>query len=120
MKFGIIGFDHFKIHCIIGNNQEERLLPQDIYVDLRVEQDFSLPAKNDSLDETICYELLSNVCKNLCLTKKFRILETFAFELVEILINKYKLKWVFVKIKKPSAIADADYCIVELEGGKRS
>ena len=42
MKFGVIGFEHYKIHCVIGNNVQERLLPQDIYLDLRVEQDFSL------------------------------------------------------------------------------
>lgn len=120
MKFGIVGFDHLKVHCVIGNNPEERETSQNIYIDLRVEQDFSNIAKDDNLEKTICYVLLTDICKKLCMTKKYRLLETLAFDIINILINEYKLKWAFVKIKKPSAIPDADYSIVELEGGRRS
>jgi len=117
MKFGVIGFDHYKIHCIIGLNNEERLKAQDIFLDLRVTQDFSAAAKQDDLKKTFCYEMLGNICKELAIQKKYRLLETFAYELIELLMNEYKIKWAFVRVKKPSAISDADYAIVELEGG---
>lgn len=120
MKFGVIGFDHYKIHCIIGLNPEERSEAQDIFVDLRISQDFSKSAKNDDLEKTFCYERLGNICKQLAIQKKYRLLETFAYELIELLMNEYKIKWAFVRIKKPSAISDADYAIVELEGGIKS
>ncbi len=120
MKFGVIGFDHYKIHCIIGLNQEERLNAQDIFLDLRIAQDFSQSAKHDDLEKTFCYEKLGNICKELATQKKYRLLETFAYELIELLMNQYKIKWAFVRIKKPSAISEADCAIVELEGGIRS
>jgi dihydroneopterin aldolase len=120
MKYGIIGFDHYKIGCIIGVNHEERITPQDIYVDLRVEHDFSIPAKHDDFEKTFCYEMLGKICEELAIKKKYRLLETMAFELIEILLNQYKIKWAFVRIKKPSAILMADYAVVEFEGGKRS
>lgn len=116
--FGLIGFDHYEIDCIIGNNPEEREVSQKIYIDLRIEQDFSLIATEDSLEKTLCYEMLGEVLKKLSL-KKYRLLETFAYETIQTLMNQYQLKWAFVRIKKPAAIAEADYAVVELEGGKR-
>jgi dihydroneopterin aldolase len=120
MSYGIIGFDHYKISCIIGQNPEERLRAQDIYIDLRIEHDFSLPAKHDDFEKTICYDMLATVCEELAINKKYRLLETYAVDLIEALLNQYKIKWAFVKIKKPNAIKKADYAIVELEGGVRS
>ncbi len=117
MKFiGKIGFDHYKIDCIIGVHEEERKNNQTIYLDLRVEYDFSKAASDDDFQKTICYEVLGNLCKELSL-KGYRLLETFAFELIQTLMNQYKIKWAFVRIKKPNALPLANYAVVELEGG---
>lgn len=117
MKFiGKIGFDHYQIDCIIGVHEEERKKEQTIYIDLRVEYDFSLAAEGDDFKKTICYETLGNICKELSL-KEYRLLETFAIELIQTLMNKYIIKWAFVRIKKPAALPSAKYAIVELEGG---
>ena len=117
MKFiGKIGFDHYQIDCIIGVHEEERKKNQTIYIDLRIEYDFSLSAEEDDFKKTICYEKLGNLCKELSL-KKYRLLETFAFELIQTLMNQYLVKWAFVRIKKPCALPLANYAVVELEGG---
>lgn len=119
MKLGNVGFDHLKITCLIGVNDEERIVPQDIFLDLRVQIDFSNIAKNDVLENTLCYVMLKNLCVELAVTKKYHLLETFASEIIEALLTKHHVSWAFVKIKKPSAIPEADFAIVELEGGKK-
>lgn len=115
MKLGIIGFENYKIDCIIGVHEEERAALQTIYIDLKVQHDFTMAAKSDDFKKTICYEKLANLCKNLACTKKYHLLETYAYDLITTLTNEYKIKWAYVKIKKPSAILSADYAIVELE-----
>lgn len=114
--WGLVGFDHYKIDCIIGVNPEERVKSQTLFIDLLVKVDFSLPAANDSLNETICYEGLSQICHTLA-KKEYQLLETFAYEIIDTLINHCKIKWAFVRIKKPLAIKGANYAVVELESG---
>lgn len=117
MKFiGKIGFDHYQIDCIIGVHEEERKKNQTIYLDLRVEYDFSDAASGDDFKKTICYQMLGDLCKELSL-KGYRLLETFAYDLIQTLMNQYKIKWAFVRIKKPGALPLANYAVVELEGG---
>lgn len=112
MKFGIIGFENYKIDCIIGVHENERMQEQSLYLDLKVMQDFAL---DDTLSSTICYEELGSFCKTLAQTKKYHLLETFAYDLITALTNEYKIKWAHVKIKKPSALVLADCAFVELE-----
>lgn len=115
MKFGMIGFENYKIDCIIGVYEEERRVLQTIYVDLKVSLDFTEAAKSDNLEKTICYEELANLCKHLAETKKYRLLETYAYDLITTLTNEYNVNYASVKLKKPAAILSADYAIVELE-----
>lgn len=119
MTFGIIGFDHYKVSCIIGVLDEERINPQDLYLDLRIEYDFLKAVLNDSFKEAICYEKLSYFCKDFAQKKKYYLIETLAVELLEALFENFNLTWCSIKIKKPSAIKDAGYACVEFERGNK-
>ncbi|HRD55265.1 MAG TPA: dihydroneopterin aldolase [Parachlamydiaceae bacterium] len=119
MVFGIIGFDHYKVSCIIGVLKEERNQVQDLYFDVRVEYDFSLPTKNDHFEKAVCYEKLSDFCKSFAVEKKYHLLETLALELLEALFKEFPITWGSLKIKKPSAIKEAHYAVIELEKGIR-
>lgn len=115
--FGVIGFDDLKISCVIGVNHDERNRDQDIFLDLRVEYDFSIPSKNDCFQSAICYEKLSHIAKELAIFGKYQLLESLAVDLMEKLFNEYPIKWASLRIKKPSAIPSAKWAIVEFERG---
>ena len=112
---GIIGFDHYKITCIIGTNPEERDRAQDIYIDLKVEADFSRCAQSGKLEDTIDYRQLADVCKKLAEEGRYHILEKYAFDVLEALAARFDYYWIWIKVKKPQALAPATFTFVELQ-----
>lgn len=111
---GMIGFDHYKIRCIIGVNPEERIQEQDIFLDLRVETDFAQCALSDSLEETIDYDRLAALCRELAQKGKYHLMETFAYNLLQAIFNQFNVAWASVKIKKPLDFPLQTYNVVEL------
>src|SRR5688500_11768069 len=112
---GYIGFDQYKLDCIIGVYPHERQTKQTIFVDLQVEADFSKCSKSDDIADTVNYEQLAELCIHLAESGKFALLETFACEILKSIFLKFNVTWAWVRIKKPQALANADYTVVELE-----
>lgn len=112
---GIIGLEQYRISCIIGVEPNERIAEQEIYVDLKVRNCFALCASTDHIKDTIDYELLAEVCSNLAKSKKYKLLETFAYDVMQKLIHEFHVEWAWIKIWKPKALCSVDYTYVELE-----
>lgn len=112
---GIIGLEQHRISCIIGVEPHERMLERDIYVDLKVRSCFAQCSTTDHLDDTIDYERLAQICSELASTKKYHLLETFAYDVMQTLIKEFAIEWAWIKIWKPRAFHSVDYTYVELE-----
>ena len=112
---GLIGFDHLRIHCIIGADVHERLKEQVVFLDVRVQTDFTKCVSTDHMGDTVNYVDLASVCKTLAETRQFHLLETFASEAADTILAKFPVSKVRIKIKKPTGLLDADYTVVELE-----
>jgi dihydroneopterin aldolase len=117
---GIIGIQDLQIHCIIGIYQNERLQEQDIFVDLKVQSDFSPCVKSDSIMETINYTKLADTCSEFAKLKKYGLLETFAVEVLDEIFRTFPVNWGWIRIKKPQAIPNAAFAVVEFEKGTRT
>lgn len=117
--FGIIGFNQHKIRCIIGTYPEERESEQEIYVDLRVEVDFSKCATTDNIRDTVDYVHLANLCTYIAQTRKHKLIETFAYEVIYKLSEDPRISWSWIKVEKPQAIISATSAMVELSKGQR-
>lgn len=115
--FGKLGFENLRIHCIVGVNAEERIKEQEILVDISIKADFQKVALTDNLTHAICYAKVADSCSEIAKKGQFHMLETLAFELVQQLTDLYRLSWIKVVIKKPSAISSASYAFVEYERG---
>lgn len=116
---GIVGFEHHKIHCIMGCLPEERHKEQDIYVDLKVGVDFIRCTETDDLKDAINYVILAQICTELARRKKYHLQETFAKELLSLLLNESNIYWGWIKIKKPMALESAQFATVELKLEKK-
>lgn len=112
---GIIGLERHRISCIIGVEDRERVIPQDIYVDLKVLSSFARCAATDHIADTIDYEYLANMCTRLACEKQYKLIETFAYDVIQALIREFNIEWAWIKIWKPRAILSAEYTYVELE-----
>lgn len=112
---GIIGIEHLRIRCIIGINPEEREFEQDIFVDLKVESDISRCITSDSIRDTINYIALKDLCIRLAHSKRHRLMETFAGDILIHLFKEFDIQWAWIRVKKPNAISEAEYAMIELQ-----
>lgn len=113
---GIIGIESHRISCIIGNNPHEWEQEQDIFVDVKVETDFSACAASDKLTDTIDYVQLAELCTELATKQRYHLMETFAVDVLEKLLHGYpSIRWAWIRIKKPGALPSSAYTYVELE-----
>ena len=112
---GKIGIENLCIHCIIGCNAHERVLKQDIFLDLQFKYNFSACVLSDDLKDTINYVEIADMCTEIALAKPYFLLESLAHTILEKLISELDIEWAFIRIKKPNAIPSADYAVIELE-----
>ena len=115
---GKIGFDDLRIDCIIGDLPEERECEQAVYVDLRVVSDFSACAKTDHVNETIDYVALAELCRSLAVQNRYHLLETFAVEIIQLLLAREEIDSVWIRVKKPKGLPAAKFSVIELEQSK--
>jgi dihydroneopterin aldolase len=115
---GIIGFDNLCIPCVVGVHPHERDSEQYVHIDLRVSADISRCATTDHVSDAIDYEKLANICIELAQTKKYKLLERMAWEILDEVLDQFPVSWASIVIKKEKALNHADRSVVELKKRK--
>lgn len=111
---GTVGFDGYRIACIIGVHGYERELLQEVTVDLRVPCLFGA-SSSDSIFDTIDYTSLAKTCREVAEKGQFHLVETLAWEMIEAIFQGYPVSWVWVKIRKLEVMQDIQAAVVELK-----
>jgi dihydroneopterin aldolase len=114
-SLGKVGFKHLKIRCLIGVNPYERVLEQDIYVDLKVLTDFSKAAESDDMKDAINYEELAALCKEIAIKNRYNLIEKYAADVLKSVCEKFPVKEAWICVRKPAALPEAECALVELE-----
>lgn len=109
---------NYRIECIIGIKSHERTQPQSLFIDLEFYSDFN-HAINDEIANTVDYEKVSLLCKEIALNTKFNLLETLAQTILDHLFDAFPISRAKITIKKPEALKDADYAAIEIEREKK-
>ncbi len=99
-----IGFEDLKIDCIIGILPHERKTQQPLYIDM------CCILKEGFLDYRECADICQKVSQ-----KNHFLLEDFAINVFEEIVNLKKIYFVRIKIKKPQAIQEAKHAYVIYE-----
>ncbi len=115
---GTIGFDNYKIRCIIGELPEERIKQQSIFVSIRVLSDFSQCVQSDNLNDTVDYVAIAKLCTEVAKKGNFYLVETYANRVLDTLLDSFPIQSARITVKKPLGLEDADHSIVELEKNK--
>lgn len=114
----IIGFEGLRIDCIIGVLPEERHTPQEILVNLAVQQREGAAELPELLEATIDYVALANIASEMA-QLHFFLLENYARGVVETLFSRYPITWAKIKVKKTKAIHGASCAFIEWERGEK-
>lgn len=112
---GFLGVHQHRVDCIVGIYPEERLREQPLIVDLKMKMDFSRCLLSAKMQDSIDYVLLAELCTQLAREKRYLLLETFASDLLDECLNRFKALWAWVRVQKPQAIPTAAYAYIELE-----
>lgn len=111
---GKIGFKGQKISCIIGVFPHEREKEQEVFVDLKVEVNFSKSVMSDQLKDTINYLELDSLVRQVS-SQKFQLLETLATHIVDEIFRRFPALSVWIRIQKPNSLKGAKCALVELK-----
>jgi len=112
---GCIGFEGYRLHCIIGTEPHERQQDQELIIDLKVECDLTAAAHSDNVRDTINYVELAELCEQTARNGRYFLLEKLIGDLTTAVLKRFRVRSVWVRVKKPSALKGADCAVVELE-----
>ena len=102
--------------CRIGVFEWEQQTPQPIWVDLELAIDASRAAAKDDLHDAIDYGRLVTAVKQHAEHHRFRLLETLAEGIAQLVLKEFNAPQVLVRVKK-RALPGVDYAAVEVVRG---
>lgn len=102
-----------------GVTAEERADPQPIEVDLVVRLDLSRPARTDDLADTVNYESLFDLTREVVETSSYHLLEALAGAIADGVLSAHPVDEVEVRVRKPKAPLPGAFESVEVRIRRR-
>ena len=84
----------------VGVPDEERRQPQRLLLTVTMERDFSAAAAGDDLTQTIDYAAVSRRLRDLGAGREWRLIETLAVEVADLVRREFQADAVGVEVKK--------------------
>lgn len=100
-----IEIDNLSVRTQIGVPDEERAYQQTIIIDIACIME-NVSIDDSKLSSTYNYSFLRKEILHLAETSRFRLLESFASAISELVFNDSRIRQVTVSIKKPSRFTD--------------
>ena len=96
----IITLRDLEVFYHIGVPDEERVHPQRLLISVEMETDISLAAAGDDLNHTINYYAVSQRLLSLGQGRSWKLLETLAVHIAEMVLRDFGARRVHIEIKK--------------------
>jgi FolB domain-containing protein len=84
----------------VGVPDEERSQPQRLLLTIELNHDFTAAARDDDLAKTIDYHALARRLQAFGWQRNWKLIETLAVDVAEMILRDYKPERVIVEIKK--------------------
>lgn len=114
MIYAELGFEGLCLLCVIGAFDSERLSKQEIVMDVKVFCDVDKAVETDDYRHTVDYVKLVEIATLHASQGAYHLLETLASRIAEEVLSTFDVVKVYVKIRKPQAIAGPARAIVEM------
>jgi len=99
-----------EITCIIGILPNERVKEQTLLLDIYLDVDFGGSNIADDINETIDYTKIADMATQLGISKKYKLIESFCYDLNNLFLDTFKIiQQSKITVKKPNAIPKAKY-----------
>lgn len=104
-----------RVDTVIGVYQWERRIRQTLRLDLELGADVAAAAANDDITEALDYYAVSVRVREFVETSAFRLVETLAEQVAEMVLAEFPARWVRLTVSKPGAIRDCEAVGVSIE-----
>jgi 2-amino-4-hydroxy-6-hydroxymethyldihydropteridine diphosphokinase len=103
-----------KVSCIIGIFDWERKQKQDVLIDMRFPADIRKAAGRDRIEDAIDYKKIAKTAIAFVEKSRFQLIETLAERLASLLLDRFGLPEVFLRVSKPGAVRGSQNVGVEI------
>lgn len=100
-------------------NPEERHTPQPVRISFAMATDASAAARDDDIGQAVDYAMAAGRVASLTVEGKFKLVETLAEHIAQLLLHEFPIQRVRVEVEKPAAIKEADSVGVSIERRRR-
>ena len=108
-----------RIEAILGILPHERTEKQPVVVDLEYAVDTASAVASGDIGDTVSYADVADSVTTWIVEGEYELVETLAAEVAERLQSTYGIRWLRLRVGKPTAVANADSVGIEIERGQR-
>jgi dihydroneopterin aldolase len=115
----IVYIKGLRAQTVIGVYDWERHIRQPLVLDLEMASDTTLAAASDEIAQALDYATISQRVITLVEGSEYRLLETLADAVAEMIMRDFGVPWLRLRLSKPGAVAEAEDVGVIIEAGTR-
>lgn len=107
------------VKTVIGIHDWERDIKQQLLIDMELATDIRPAASGDDISLTLNYQLISERVIEMVQQSSHGLIETLAEQIAALLMQEFSVPWLKLTVRKPEAIAEAEYVGVMIERGQK-
>lgn len=116
----IVYIKGLRAQSVIGVYAWERKIRQTLVLDLEMASDIALAANSDQIADALDYAAISSQVISLVEGSEYQLIESLAEEVARMVMEKFGVPWLRLRLSKPGAVAEADDVGVIIEVGERT
>ncbi|MBX8633042.1 MAG: dihydroneopterin aldolase [Candidatus Thermoplasmatota archaeon] len=101
---GKIVISELRLRCIIGINEHERRMKQDVLINIEMWSDFSAAIRTDSIENAVDYKSVTKEIIEKVESSKFFLVESLASMVASICLSHERVLRAVVSVDKPGAL----------------
>jgi dihydroneopterin aldolase len=116
----LVYIKNLRVETIIGIYDWEREVKQVVSMDLEMAADIKMAARTDDIGYALNYKSISKRIIKFVQEQKFKLIESMAEEVAQIVLIEFSVPWVRLRISKPGALRGSEDVGIIIERGSRS
>jgi len=104
-----------RVSAVIGVYGWERQIRQTLSLDLELAADVAAAAASDDIADAVDYYAVSKRVTAFVEASEFRLIETLAERVAELVLSEFAVSWLRLTVAKPGAIRDCQAVGVSIE-----
>ena len=118
----IVFIKSLKIDTVIGVYDWERNIRQNIILDIQMSSDIKKASKTDDIEQALDYKAVTKRITNFVRQSRFKLVETLAQKIAEIILTEFNVSWVKLSLNKGEVLKGASGVgiIIERKNGNDS